>query len=200
MKNIIKPTLILLLICVISSAILSVLYSNTKPIIEQNQKENIENARKAVLPDAVKDKFVAVDVNNVEEGEERFIRDSIMFYKGYNEDGKLVGFTFQTAGQGYSSSAEVKTMVGIDLNMKIEKITIIQQQETPGLGANCVNPEFTRRFTEKDPAGIKVDKDGGNIESITGATITTRAVTNSIRDKFVELQDDFKKQMQGGGK
>jgi len=200
MKNIVKPTLILLLICVISSAILSVLYSNTKPIIEQNQKENIENARKAVLPDAVKDKFLAVDINNVEEGKEGFIADSIMFYKGYDEKGKLIGFTFQASGQGYSSSAEVKTMVGIDLNMKIEKITIIQQQETPGLGANCSNPKFAQRFTEKDPAAIKVDKDGGSIESITGATITTRAVTNSIRNKFVKLQDDFKKQMQGGEK
>jgi len=200
MKNIIKPALILLVICVVSSTILSVLYSKTKPIIEQNNKENIENARKAVLPEAAKDNFVAVDAKNVEEDEKGFDKDSIIYYRGYNDKGKLVGFTFQTAGQGYSSSTPVTTMVGINLELKIEKIKVIKQQETPGLGANCANPDFAQKFVSKDPEIIKVDKDGGDIQSITGATITTRAVTNSIRNKFDKIKDDLKMNLDKGAR
>jgi len=150
------------------------------------------------LPDAEKNSFVAVDINNIAEGKTGFKPDSVLFYKGYNKEDKLVGFTFQTAGQGYSSSTDVTTMVGINLNMKIEKIKIIKQQETPGLGANCAKPEFAQRYVSKDPSTMKVDKDGGDIQSITGATITTRAVTNSIRDKFLTLKKNFTKQIDKG--
>lgn len=198
MKNILKPTGILLIICVISSTILSVLYSRTKPIIEANNKAAIEAARKAVLPDAVKESFTAVDVNNIASGQPDFEPDSILFYKGYNQAGELAGFTYKSAGQGYSSSTKVVTMVGINLDLKIDKIKIIKQQETPGLGANCTSTDFTQHFSHKDPSTIKVDKDGGEIESITGATITTRAVTNSIRDEFLTIKKDMMKQLDKG--
>jgi electron transport complex protein RnfG len=85
-------------------------------------------------------------------------------------------------------------MVGIDTTGRIKKIEIISQKETPGLGALSVESGpfngkkwSTRQFTGKTIDDLKVDKDGGPIVSITGATITSRAVTNSIRDKMKEL-------------
>ncbi len=85
-------------------------------------------------------------------------------------------------------------MVGIDTTGVIRKIEIISQKETPGLGAQSVRDEpfkgnrwSTRQFIGKTASDLKVDKDGGKIVSITGATITSRAVTNSIREKMNAL-------------
>ncbi|MCK4339836.1 MAG: FMN-binding protein, partial [Candidatus Cloacimonetes bacterium] len=63
----------------------------------------------------------------------------------------------------------------------------------PGLGANCTEQEFTEKFKKTNPETILADKDGGDIVSITGATITTRTVANSIREKFQELKEKFNK-------
>jgi electron transport complex protein RnfG len=78
-------------------------------------------------------------------------------------------------------------------------IKIISQKETPGLGALCVNSEpfngkkwSTLQFVGKGIGDLKVDKDGGPIVSITGATITSRAITNSIKDKLSTLLPELK--------
>ena len=77
--------------------------------------------------------------------------------------------------------SDVKTMVGVTPDLKVNRIKIIEQKETPGLGANCEKPKFQQQFENKNKSEMTVDKDGGNIISITGATITTRTVTNSIK-------------------
>jgi len=172
MKEIIKPTLVLVVICVIAGSILASIYYKTDPIIAENNRIEEENARKEVLPLA--DKFEPVCEN-----------DNILYYEGSRKN-KLVGYIFKCAKYGYGST--VKTMVGVDTLLMITGIKIISQQETPGLGANCSKPKFAEKFKNKNPETIFVDKDGGNIISITGATITTRTVTNSIREKFIAIK------------
>jgi electron transport complex protein RnfG len=176
MKEIIKPTLVLLVICVVAGGVLAFVYKKTAPIIEENKKIEEENARKEVLP-------IAVHFEPIYEGEQ------ILFYKGFDQNEKLVGYAFQCAREGYGST--IQTMVGIDTLLQMTGIKIISQQETPGLGANSSKSEFAERFKNKNPATIRVDKDGGNIVSITGATISTRAITNSIREKFLKIREKF---------
>ena len=171
MKDIIRPTIVLLVICIIAGSVLAFIYNKTEPIIEENNRIEEENARKEVLPLA--DNFEPVYEN-----------DNIIYYKGFYNN-KLVGYVFKCSKYGYSST--IKTMVGIDTLLMITGIKIVDQQETPGLGANCTKLEFIEKFKNKNPEIILVDKDGGDIVSITGATITTRTVTNSIREKFHEL-------------
>jgi electron transport complex protein RnfG len=89
----------------------------------------------------------------------------------------------------YGYSSEVKTMVGVSTGFKVTSIKIIDQAETPGLGANCEKPEFTELFENMTADKLKVDKDGGSIRSLTGATITTRAIANSIRAGIEVLAD-----------
>ena len=175
MKDIIKPTIVLLVICIIAGSVLAFIYKKTEPIIEENNRIEEENARKEVL--SLADKFEPVYDN-----------DDIIYYNGFSNN-KLVGYVFKCAKYGYSSI--VKTMVGIDTLQMVTGIKIVDQQETPGLGANCVKPEFADKFKDKNPEIIQTDKDGGDIVSITGATITTRAVTNSIREKFQKLKEKF---------
>ncbi|MEA2103951.1 MAG: RnfABCDGE type electron transport complex subunit G [Candidatus Cloacimonadota bacterium] len=194
MKNIIKPTLVLLVICVIASTVLAFLYQKTAPIIAENNKIAERDARKVVLPEATK--FLAVDGQGRTEVEKDFSEKNIKYYEGFSDD-KLVGYIFKCGEKGYSSY--VKTIVGIanDKDFTITGIKIVSQQETPGLGANCVTPGFAAKFKGKNPATIYVNKDGGDIVAITGATITTRTVTNSIRDEFDLLKKDFKDNQEG---
>ena len=90
----------------------------------------------------------------------------------------------------------MKTMVGLDKDMKVLAIKVVDQGETPGLGANCTKEDFPARFTGKAEEEMLVDKDGGQIKSLTGATITTRAIANSIRDCIKILKTDL--QPEGG--
>ena len=59
---------------------------------------------------------------------------------------------------------------------------MLQASETPGLGMKLKTPEFAGQFAGKDATSLKVKKDGGDIEAITAATITSRAVCRAIED------------------
>ncbi|MBN2461172.1 MAG: RnfABCDGE type electron transport complex subunit G [Candidatus Cloacimonetes bacterium] len=165
MKYYIRLGFVLLVIAVISSGILAYVNSITKPIIDENKRREKEEARKEVLPQATS--FDSLTFLNGETAYIALDRD------------KIVGYTFVASLYGYSS--EVKTMVGLDTLFHITRIKIIEQQETPGLGANCSKSEFQEQFSGKDKTEMQVDKDGGSIASITGATITTRTIASSIR-------------------
>ncbi len=166
MKYFFKLGFVLLVITVIASGVLAYINSITKPIIEENQRKAKEEARMEVLPEAAT--FDSISYLNEE-----------TVYIGKNEEGNIVGYTFVASLYGYSS--DVKTMVGVTPDLKVNRIKIIEQKETPGLGANCEKPEFQQQFENKNKSEMTVDKDGGNIISITGATITTRTLAQSIK-------------------
>jgi electron transport complex protein RnfG len=172
------------LITVLASGILAYVNDITKDKIAENKVKAEELARGEVLPGTEKFEKQSVILpavktepnplkKQVEEGPSEFI-----YYQGYDQAGKLTGYTFVASRYGYSSV--VKTMVGVDTTMSITKIKIIEQAETPGLGANSTTEAFRQRFEQKGLEALKVDKDGGEIVSLTGATITSRAVTGSI--------------------
>ncbi|MDP8268968.1 MAG: RnfABCDGE type electron transport complex subunit G [Candidatus Tenebribacter davisii] len=170
MKYYLKLGFVLLIITVIASGILAYINTITQPIIERNQQIAQENARKEVLPAAISFEEVTGDPT---------------YFIGIDSDDNIVGYTFVASLYGYSSNVE--TMVGINPEMVIEKIKIISQSETPGLGANCEKPEFQAQFSGKQKSDMKVNKDGGAIVSLTGATITTRTITNSIKTALNKL-------------
>jgi len=173
MKYYLKLGFILLIITAFASGILAFINSLTDPIIKINEKKQKEEARLEVHPEAVI--FDSVGVLNDE-----------VVYIAKVEDGSIIGYTFMAIKYGYSS--DIKTMVGVKPDYSINKIKIISQAETPGLGANCGNPEFHDKFLGLSYDNLLVDKDGGNIISITGATITTRTITNSIKEALNSLE------------
>lgn len=115
---------------------------------------------------------------------------------GYKDKAKTTpgGFVFTAFGKGYSSV--VQTMVGVGPDGKITGIKVIFQQETPGLGTKAVevrygekDPWFYRQFVGKSAEdNLRVKKDGGSIDAMTGATVTPRAITDSINKGLTALQ------------
>ncbi len=195
MKYFLKLGFVLLIITSIASGILAYINSITSPMIEENQKKVQEEARKEVLPEA---EYFALDSLKVAQGkvdknplkmESSGNSNLFSYYRGLDSEKNIVGYTFEASLYGYSS--DVKTMVGVSPDFIIKKIKIISQSETPGLGANCMKEDIQHRFFDMNKEQLVVDKDGGNIKSITGATITTRTIANSLKNGLSILQDNL---------
>ena len=97
------------------------------------------------------------------------------------------GFTAEgCSGEGYGG--DIKLMVGFKKDKKtVISYKVLQATETPGLGMKLKTPEFAGQFSGKDGTSLKVKKDGGDIEAITSATITSRAVCKAIADAQSKL-------------
>lgn len=185
MKVFLHYAIVLLLFTGLACAILALVNNQTKPVIEQNQAESENNARSMVLEGAVDFQMNKVELDDQSE---------LTYYIGKDSKGEILGYTFIAEGKGYSGV--LKTMVGVDQSFKIKKILVIQQTETPGLGANSTKDDFVKKYENLSVADLRVDKDGGNIKSISGATITTRAITNSIKQTLEKLQNKLQLNVQ----
>ena len=100
--------------------------------------------------------------------------------------------------EGYTAEGTCKDGYGGDITLMVgfrkDKRTVISYKvlaasETPGLGMKLKTPEFASQFAGKDGRSLKVKKDGGEIEAITSATITSRAVCKAIADAQSKLKD-----------
>ncbi|MFZ0389062.1 MAG: RnfABCDGE type electron transport complex subunit G [Calditrichia bacterium] len=195
MNNIFRLSIILAIVTAVAAYVLAEIYGVTKPQIELQKKAKTRQALNEVMAkaDTIIPIIQQVPVTD-SDGNVLYEKDRVAYYVAYKGDAEqdTAGYAFMAYGNGYSSVVE--TMVGIDTAGRILSIEVISQKETPGLGALVVEDGAfqgkkwtTRQFEGKTADDLKVDKDGGEIVSITGATITSRAVTNSIRERMQEL-------------
>ncbi|MBT8311603.1 MAG: RnfABCDGE type electron transport complex subunit G [Flavobacteriaceae bacterium] len=111
-------------------------------------------------------------------------KDSIEFYPAL-KDSVIVGAAVTGASEkGYSGL--VKLMVGFELDGSIKNIAVLEQKETPGLGTKMKGEKFLRQFRGKNPAtfDLKVKKDGGEVDALAGATISTRAFSEATQQAY----------------
>lgn len=172
MKSIAKPAAVLFVICVIVSAALAGTNLLTEDKIAEQAALKAEESRKLVLPEA--ESFTEVEVPEDWEGSP--------VYQGA-ANGTMVGYVFETSSKGYGGDVEV--MTGISPEGEITGVVILSHGETPGLGANATKEEFRDQFKQAVPdSGIQVVKyqapAEGQIEAMTGATITSTAVTDAV--------------------
>ncbi len=173
MKMFLKLGLILLAVCAIATALLAYVNSITEPKIEDLKIKAAEAARAELIPGASFKSLAKVG-------------DDSLYVALDSQTGEITGYTFIAAKAGYSST--VKTMAAISPDFKVIAIKVIEQAETPGLGANCTQESFAANFKGLDADQLLVDKDGGPIRSLTGATITSRAVANSLKEQITEVK------------
>jgi Na+-translocating ferredoxin:NAD+ oxidoreductase subunit G len=187
MKDILKLGGLLMLITSIAATALAGIYSVTKPLIERQKQLVLENALTIALPALEKESIFPVE----KAGE-------IVYYEGYTTSAKeeLVGYAFVAKGPGYSSVIE--TMIGVDTTGNIIGMQVLSQQETPGLGTRVEEIKygekdawFLKQFMGDSAEDVKVDKDGGDIQSITGATISSRALTKSVVVAFSKMKQEL---------
>jgi len=163
----------LLVITVVAGFALGGVYNVTKEPIALAKKAKAEAAIKAVIPE-----FDTLQVYKValEDG-----TDSLVFNQGY-KDGQLVGTAVETSSKGYDPTP-IRIMVGFSPNGEIINTSVIEQKETPGLGSKMKDDKFKNQFNGKNPNDfrLKVKKDGGSVDAITAATISSRAFCNAVQ-------------------
>lgn len=108
------------------------------------------------------------------------------YYLAYNTAGQLQGYALKVSTRGYSSDIEM--LLGLDTDFAITGFEVLSQAETPGLGSKITEPRFSARLLGRLALGLRLNKDGGEIDALTGATITSRAVINSLRQAATSLK------------
>lgn len=114
--------------------------------------------------------------------------DSLEFFPAKSK-GTLIGMAIKShSSKGYSG--DISLMVGFTVNGEIQNVVVIEHKETPGLGSKMSDSKFLNQFLEKNPGDInlRVKKDGGSIDAITGATISSRAFSEAVQKAYETFQ------------
>ncbi len=104
------------------------------------------------------------------------------------EDGSRIGIAFMTQAIGYGGPIDI--LVGLGPDHTLRGIRIISQQETPGLGARIVETGFLDQYVGLAVDDLALRKDGGSVDAITGATISSTAVTDRLREAILEMIEE----------
>lgn len=113
--------------------------------------------------------------------------DIYMIY--YN--GAEIGFAFLAVGKGYGGLIDI--LVGLEDETTIKGVTIVSHLESPGLGARIISSSFRDQFVGVNIADVALTQKGGEIDAITGATISSRAVVDAIRATAMEKVKSLEK-------
>jgi electron transport complex protein RnfG len=184
MKDMIKITLSLVVIFIAAGLIMGVTYKYTSPVRFIAEKKEKEEALKQMAPDAT-DPIIPAGNWSSSHGK------PYEYYQA-TSSGKPVAYISSTAGKGYSSF--IAMLVSLDTDLKIKDVKILHHGETPGLGDQVEDRAlFLDQFKGKGLSQLVLVKSETkeNIQAISGATISSRAVTNGVKDAVQTLVDKY---------
>tara|TARA_Y100000310_G_scaffold345648_1_gene467716 strand:- start:6366 stop:6818 length:453 start_codon:yes stop_codon:yes gene_type:complete len=148
------------------------------PIIEENKNNRLMAALKEVVPLA----------DNFEEARDIEKFEGIEFiFKGL-KDNRIIGYAILSEASGYGG--DIKILTGINIEVEITGIKIMEHLETPGLGARIEEREFLDQFTMGVDAVTEATKP--NIDAITGATVSSTAVISTVRELIGSIDIEIK--------
>ncbi len=172
--DIIKPTVVMLCICILVTLALSGTNLLTADRIEGLALEKQQQTMQRLIKDA--------------EFEEKALKEDgqeVSYYEA-KRDGETLGYIFVTAAKGYGG--DISVMTALDTEATVTAVEILDASgETPGLGQNVTNESFysqyVGRFTE-DTVAVKsgTASNENEIDAVTGATISSRAVTAAVNE------------------
>ncbi len=182
-STLLNMVLTLLIISVLSAAALGYVYEITKKPIEQASLKKELQAIKEVVP--------PFDNNPFDEKFEMEAFDGAGKLTVYpaKKGGKIVGYAVKTfTEKGFGGHIDI--IVGFLPNGVIENTKVLAHSETPGLGSKMTSKKFKSQFHGFNPAEKKliVKKDGGDVDAITAATISSRAFCDALNRAYKTLQ------------
>ena len=151
--------------------------------------ERVRAAARAVMPASAKVVVSRKDPANA----------ALTAFFGYADEAKekLVGYAVPGLTQkGYGG--KIHLMVGLNPDRTVISYQVLAGRETRGVGDKLATPAFIARFKDQPAAAVAVTKDGGEIDAITGATITSRAVCDAVKDACARIDRIEGKETNGG--
>jgi electron transport complex protein RnfG len=189
MREMIKMLVVLTILATLSGGLLAAIRDNTKDRIENQVLEFVKGPAIRSIFEGASNELV-VDRFQIKDGDV----ERTFFVGVFENEPRAVAFeTFGKGGYG----GDVGLMVGIDTkDEKLLGVGVTTHAETPGMGAKAkTDPSFVAQFKDlslADPA--KVTGDGGTINAISGATLTSRAVCSATNDA-VKIYEKLKPQL-----
>lgn len=185
MKSMIKDTLILLLITVISGGILGLVYQVTKEPIRLAQEEKTQEAFKAAFPEA---EFFEEDGDFSDAEAEKIIKENYpntvieTSMYAFDADMNVLGYVIKVLStEGYSGN--ISFLVGLKLDGTVNAVSLLEIKESAGLGMNA-EAVLIPQYKGKPIETFEVTKAGATkenqVDAISGATITTDAINNGV--------------------
>ncbi len=189
-KDIVVLAVKLFLITALTALCLALVNKVTEPAIARNTEKTFQEAQAKVLPEAAR--FERSDLGTVEGLPSGVTVSSI--YVGLS-DAQAVGYVVNAVcSEGYGG--DISVMVGIGNDLTVRHVQVLEMSETPGLGARSQSEEFTDSYIGKK-IGMEVVKTknaGENeISAISGATITSKAVTKAVNASLEAVQQSISK-------
>ncbi len=175
-STLLNMVLSLVVISMVMSATLAFVYEKTKGPIETASKQKEISAIKQVMPEFDNDPASAKTEKN-----------GVVIYSLTNKN-KPVGYAVKTfTDKGFGGHVEI--MAGFLPDGSIYNLIVLQHKETPGLGTKMTDPLFSNQFLGKNPGAfkLKVKKDGGQVDAITAATISSRAYCDALQRAYDNL-------------
>lgn len=168
-KEILLPTIVLLVICVVSAALLGGTNMLTEEKIASIEAEAKAEAMQVVMSDAVSFSEAVIASETLE------------YSAALDADGKITGYAFTSTENGYGG--EIKVMVGINIDGTVKKLQVLSaDNETPGLGQNIKKDSFLDQFIGKlgEITVTKNSPSGNEIQALTSATISSSSVARAV--------------------
>lgn len=172
--KILRLILCLTVISAVCAGLLASVNAVTKDRILAIRAQQTLDAAAAVMPETVA------------AGRVERVSDDVFI--GKDAGGKVAGYAVKGSDPaGYGG--DVVLMVGFTPDYRIVTYKKLEASETPGLGSNLASPGFMKQFAGMDASvPLAVKKDGGEVEAITSATITSRAVCGAINDAKTKME------------
>lgn len=181
----IKNTISLMVITLIAGLLLGVVYEITKEPIAAEQKRAKEEAYKAVFAEAESFETIELDIAEVEKtlsdnGYDVTVNEAM---KVFDNNGDAAGYVLTvTDHEGYGG--DIQFAMGVKSDGTVNGISFLSIAETAGLGMKAAEEDFMKQFANKKVDSFQYTKNGasvnGEVDAISGATITTNAVVNGV--------------------
>ncbi|MBN1789855.1 MAG: RnfABCDGE type electron transport complex subunit G [Bacteroidales bacterium] len=173
----------LVLLSMVMSAALAFVYLRTKGPIEAAAQQKEIAAIRQVLPEFDSDPNAA-----------KTEQDGVIVYR-LSKQNQPVGYAIKTyTEKGFGGHIEL--MAGFLPDSSIHQVTVLSHKETPGLGTKMSDLKFSNQFLGKNPEEyvLRVRKDGGQVDAITAATVSSRAYCDALQrafDTFIIVNDSL---------
>ncbi len=189
MMELVRMVVVLSCITGLAGFVLSGLKVWTTPIIEEQVMTNVQGpALKQIFLDTNNDPVADRKKMTIPGSEEEVTVFPAL------KDGKLQAVALEASGKGYGG--QVNVMVGFNVAADtLVGISVTTHKETPGLGSRIQEPAYTKQFKGKEPAKAMLKKDGGDIDAISGATYSSIASTDAVKQAagwYAALKDTIK--------
>ncbi|MCW8796173.1 MAG: RnfABCDGE type electron transport complex subunit G [Chlorobium sp.] len=176
-----RPIIIITLVGILSASLLAVVDDFTREPIAVAKEQMKRKAIEQIFP------FAIDSLNTVQ-------AEHTTFYEAYDQNDALQGIAVETAtDEGYSGRIEV--LLGVSPDKKILDYKVLYHRETPGLGDKIDKPKFKKQFKGRslESTNWKVKKDGGEIDELTAATISSRAISDAVVRGLEYINEQYPK-------